>query len=137
MLINYKTVSYSFRRSNLRWRLVKRQTKFDGKTPIRYKRPEGTRWVEHQRAAINSHLNNITIIGLCKQQIESPYNRTMKALDSQLHGMKKKVTITKNILFDSIKFDLLVIVQQVSKVLQEEDLLLPSLFSICSRGLKT
>ena len=60
----------------------------------------------------------------------------MKALDSQLRGMKKKVTTTKNILFDSIKFDLLVQVQQVSKVLLEAGLLLPSLFSICSRGLE-
>ena len=60
----------------------------------------------------------------------------MKALDWRLRGMKKKVAVTINILFDSIKFDLLGIVQQISKVLQEADLLLPSLFSICSRGLK-
>ena len=36
----YKTVLYFFRRSDLRWRLFKRQATFDGKTPIRYKRPE-------------------------------------------------------------------------------------------------
>ena len=48
-------VYYLFKRATLRWRLFKRQAVFMGIKNWKYKRPAGTRWVEHQAANINSH----------------------------------------------------------------------------------
>ena len=83
---NYNTMStyfinifYLFKKANLRWRLFKRQSIFEGIPYIRYKRPSGTGWVEHQSAALYSHINNLPFfIGFCNDQILRPHNAQIK-----------------------------------------------------------
>ena len=59
---NYLTIYYLFKKANLRWRLFKRQALFQGIDYLCYKRPRGTRWVEHQSAALKSHLHNLPVM---------------------------------------------------------------------------
>ena len=47
-----------FKQVDLRWRLIKCQTHFQGIEYIKYKKPSGTRWVEHQAEALKSHFHN-------------------------------------------------------------------------------
>ena len=80
---------------------------------------------------------NISIlIGFCNNQIANPHNYTMKKLKPKLQGIKHDVAVTKHVLYDAVKLDLLGIIEHVSMVLQEADLLLPSLFSVCARVIK-
>ena len=75
---------------------------------LRYKRPTGTRWVEHQTAAIASHLHNLPIlIGFCNNQISAPHNTQIKKLKPKLEGIKTHTCKTKRILFLAIKLDVL------------------------------
>ena len=76
---DYVNIFYLFKKANLRWRLFKRQSIFEGIPYIRYKRPSGTGWVEHQSAALNSHINNLPFfIGFCNDQILRPHNAQIK-----------------------------------------------------------
>ena len=58
---DYVNIFYLFKKANLRWRLFKRSSMFEGILDIGYKQPSGTCWVEHQSAALNSHINNLLI----------------------------------------------------------------------------
>ena len=76
---DYVNIFYLFKKANLRWRLFKRQSIFEGIPYIRYKRPSGTGWVEHQSAALYSHINNLPFfIGFCNDQILRPHNAQIK-----------------------------------------------------------
>ena len=55
-------IYYFFKKANLKWHLFKRQAKFMSADFKRYKRPTGTRWVEHQVAAIDSYLHNLPVL---------------------------------------------------------------------------
>ena len=57
----YRDIYYMFRKATLKWRLFKRQALFLGMIYLRYKRPDGTRWVEHQVISLKSHLKNLPI----------------------------------------------------------------------------
>ena len=46
---NYVNIYCLFRRANLRWWLFKSQAVFEDIKHVRFNRPEGTKWVEHQR----------------------------------------------------------------------------------------
>ena len=65
---DYLNIYYLFKRANLRWRLLKQQALFMVLEILRHKRPTGTRWVEHQTAAIASHLHNLPILIRVLQQ---------------------------------------------------------------------
>ena len=85
-----------------------------------YKRLSGTRWVEHRIAALESHLHNLSIlIGFCDQQIKHPHNQTMKKLVPVLEGIRKNIASTKSLLFNSVKLDILNVLQPMSKILQD------------------
>lgn len=134
---DYVSIFYLFRKANLRWRLFKRQAKFEKFAYFKYKRPSGTRWVEHQIAALNSHMHNLGIfIGFCNSQISSPHNTTMKALVPKLTGIKNNTCKTKRVLFNAVKLDVLRILEPVSKTLQEVALVLPQVISVCSGVVK-
>ena len=135
---DYVDIYYLFKKANLRWRLFKRQAKFQGIEYVRYKRPSGTRWVEHQTAALKSHLKNLPIfIGFCNNQIISPHNESIIKIKAKLEGYKNNVCETKRVLFEAIKTDVLQILEPVSKTLQEASLLTPKLLSVCRKVIKT
>ena len=128
---------YLFWRAHLRWRLFKRQAVFEGIRHLRFKRPEATRWVEHQKDALKSYLHNLLVlIGFCNNQIISPHNDSIKNIVSQLEGIKNVVAVNLHVIFNAIKFDVLGMIETTSKIFQEADLLLPSLLSICHFGIQ-
>ena len=92
----------------------------------------GTRCVEHWIAALESHLHNLPIlIGFCDQQIKQLHNQTMKKLAPILEGICKNITSTKSLLFNSIKLDILNLLQPMSKILQDMLLLSPTFITTC------
>ena len=129
---DYVNIFYIFKKANLKWRLFKRQSIFEEKPYICYKQPNGTCWIEHQSAALNSHINNLLIfIGFCKNQILRPHNIQIKKVKSKLEGYKNDVSETKKVIFEAIKLDILRLLEPVSKTLQEVSLLAPKLLSVC------
>ena len=75
----YRDIYYLFRKATLKWRLFKRQALFLGMVYLRYKRPDGTRWVEHQVITLKSHLKNLPIfIRFANQQTTILHNKQMK-----------------------------------------------------------
>ena len=100
---------YLFKKANLRWRLLKRQSRFMAHSYIRYmKRPAGTRWTEHQVDALTPYNHNLPVfIAFANQQISEPYNNTMKDVGPKLQGMLKNVTQIARVIYNSIKQDIL------------------------------
>ena len=98
----------------------------------RFKRLSGTRWVEHRIDALESHLHNLPIlIGFCDQQIKQPHNQTMKKLVHILEGVCKNITSTKSLLFNSVKLDILKLLQPMSNLLQDTLLLSLTFITTC------
>ena len=105
---DYVNIFYLFKKANQRWRLFKRQSIFEGILYICYKWPSGTRWVKHQSAALNSHINNLPIfIWFCNNQIVRPHNNQIKKVKLKLEGYKNDVCETKKVIFEGIKLDIL------------------------------
>ena len=131
-------IYYFFKRANLKWRLFKRQSEFMNIPLVRYKRPTGTRWVEHQVDALDSTLKNLPIfLGFANVQITNPYNKQMKDAKARLQGYLKDNSQIVRIVSNCIKKDILTTLQPVSKVLQDSELILPQLITIASTGIKT
>ena len=62
----------------------------------------------HQITALESHLHNLPIlIGFWNQQMKQLHNQTMKKLVPILEGIRKNITSTKSLLFNSVKPDVL------------------------------
>ena len=126
-------VYYLFKKANLRWRLFKRLGRETETAYIRYKRPTGTRWTEHQAAALESQHKNLPLfIAYCNDQIANPYNQTMKKLAPKLQGILNNVTKTNHMLFNAVKQDFLSGLTPMTKVLQDTQLILPALITLCS-----
>lgn len=86
---DYKDIYYFFKKSSLRWKLFKRQALFMGKSIKKYKRPQGSRRVEHSVEPISSHLQNLEVfIAFFNQQLQQPHNKTMKELVPKMEGIK-------------------------------------------------
>ena len=130
-------IYYLFKRANLRWRLFKRQAIFQGISYEQCKPPTGTRWVEHQARALQSHLKNLPVlIGFCNQQISSPHNKSMKDIVPKLMGIKNTLANTAKAIFFAAKLNVLLMLQPMTKVLQKAELLAPELISSCGKALK-
>ena len=70
---------YLFKKATLNWQLSKKYGKITGQEALRYKGGQGTRWVTYQLATIDVHTRNLaTVLAITKEQIETPYNSTMK-----------------------------------------------------------
>ena len=134
---DYINIFYLFKKANLRWRLFKRWSIFEGIPHIHYKQPGCTCWVKHQSAALNSHINLPVFIGFCKNQILRPHNAQIKKVKSKLEGYKNDVCETKKVIFEAIKLDILCLLEPVSKTLQEVSLLMPKLLSVCWKAIKS
>ena len=131
-----KEVYYLFKRATLRWRLFKRQAAIKGLEKRKYKRPSGTRWVEHQYANLESNNHNLPIlIAFLDQQIAEPYNQSIKKVKATLEGLRSDLCRTDRIIFNYVKQDILAIIRPLSKVLQENDMILPSLVTNCKRSI--
>ena len=131
-------IYYFFKRANLKWRLFKRQAIFMGQKLFKFKRPTGTRWVEHQVDALESSIKNLPIfLGFTNQQISDPYNQQMKHSKPKLQGLLTDNSDITKIVFNTIKVDILSVLRPVSKILQESSLLLRQLITICSSAIKT
>ena len=131
-------VYYLFKKATLRWRLFKQHARCSDFHYLRYKRPTGTRWTEHQTAALGSYNNNLSLlIGYCNNQIAQPYNDTMKKAVPKLQGILRNITKTNRILFNAIKQDILAGITPMTKVLQDTQLILPELITLCWSAQKT
>lgn len=132
LLTNHKL----FKGATLRWRLFKRQSNAIGLPYKRYKRPNGTRWTEHQAAAIAVYLHNLPIlIGFCNDQITNPKNATMKKLGPKLKGVLGGCTQLSHVLYLAIKGDILQFLTPLAKALQATELILPELITICKSAI--
>ena len=125
---------YLFKKENLRWRLIKRESRFMAHSYICYKRPAGTRWTEHQIDALH---NLPVFIAFANQQILESYNKTIKDVGPKLQGMLKNVTQIPRVVYNFIKQDILTVNRPTTKILQRCDLLLPELITVCSTTVKT
>ena len=129
---DYIEIYYFFKKSPLQWCLFKRQSLYMGLDKKCYKRLSGKRWVGHRIAALESHLHNLQIlIGFCDQQIKQPHNQTMKKLVPVLEGICKNIASTKSLLFNSVKLDILNLLQPMSKIIQDTSLLSPTFITTC------
>lgn len=67
------------------------------------------------------------LIGFCNNQFVSGHNDSIKKIVSQLEGIKNDGALILHVIFDAVKFDTLGLIETISKVFQEADLLCPSL----------
>ena len=101
---DYINIYYLCKKTDLRWRLFKRQSLFQAKKYIRYKRPDDTKWGEHQIASLKSHLHNLLIfIRFCNNQIVHPDNVSIKKIHSKLERFPDNICETKRLIFEAIK----------------------------------
>ena len=101
-------------------------------------RPSGTRWVEHQLDNLASHNHNLPILmGFFNQQIIGPHNDSIRKIKDTFIGHKNDATNLDYIFFNGAKEDILGILRPLSKLFQENALLLPSLLTNISRTLCT
>ena len=118
-------VYYLFKKAPLRWRLFKHQAQCNEIPYSRHKRPTGTRWTEHQTAAIKLYNTNLALhIGYCNNQIADPYNDSVKKVVPKPQGILGNITKTSHILFNAIKQDILTGLTPMTKVLQDTELIL-------------
>ena len=118
------SVYYLFKKATLRWRLFKRQASFLSLPIKKYKRPNGTRWVEHQVDYLQSYNFNLPVfIAFLNQQISQPHNASMRKIKSTLEGIRNDLCNVDVILFNAAKQDVLSIIQPFSKILQDKSLL--------------
>ena len=129
---DYIEIYCFFKKSQLRWRLFKWQSLYMGLDKKCYKKLSGTRWGEHRITALESHLHNLPVlIGFYDQQIKQPHNQTMKKRVPVLEGIHKNIASTKSLLFNSKKFDILNLLQPMSKILQDTWLPSPTFITTC------
>ena len=123
-----------FKEAKLCWRLYKHQANFQGTEYIKYKRPSRIWWVEHQVAALKSHIHDFPVfIGFCNNQITNPHNNQIKKIKVKLEGFKNDICETKSLVFEATKFDIFQILSPISKTLQEVSLLTPKVMSMCRK----
>ena len=128
----YIDIYYFFKKSPLRWRLFKRQAEFLGIKKYRYKRPSGTRWLEHNVASLQSFMNNLlTLIAFCDQQIAEPHNKSMKDVHARIQGMRKNISNVKNLIYSSVKLYVLRVLRPVTKIMQDLTLLTSEFITMC------
>ena len=97
---DYVNVYCLLKKANLCWRLFKRLAHFQGTEYIKYLRPSGTWWVEHQEAALKSHIHNFPVFnGFCNNQITNPHNDQIKKIKAKLEGFKDDICATKRLVF--------------------------------------
>lgn len=95
---------YLFKKATLKWRLFKRYAEIEEKRAHRYKRPAGTCWLHHQHIAINTHLRNLkTMLSFSNEQIELPYNQTMKKEKERLEGVRCEASSIKLLICQAVK----------------------------------
>lgn len=131
-------VYYLFKKATLQWRLFKQHARCNEIPYLRYKCPTGTCWTEHQTAALGSYNTNLPLlIGYCNNQIADPYNNSMKNVVPKLQEILGNITKTNHILFNATKQDILAGITPMTKVLQDTQLILPDLITLCSSAQKT
>ena len=97
-------VYHLFKRATLRWRLFKRQAIIEGISIRKYKRPSGTRWVEHQRQYLESHDHNLRIlVAFLGQQISSHSLFHDFLLSGDIEEAKKRVLGEFKSIFDGLR----------------------------------
>ena len=70
------------------------------------------------------------------QQISAPYNQSIRKVKATLQGIRSDLCHTDRLLFNFVKQDVLAIIQPLTKVLQESEIILPALISSCQRSIK-
>ena len=116
-----------FKEAKLCWRLYKHQAHFQGTEYIKYKRPSRIRWVEHQVAALKSHIHDFPVfIGFCNNQITNPHNNQIKKIKAKLEGFKDDIYETECLVFEAVKFDILLVL-----------LLTPKVMSVCRKVMRS
>ena len=86
----------------------------------------------HPIAALECHLHNLPIlIGFCDQQIKQLHNQTMKKLVPVLEGIRKDIEDMKSLLFNSVKLDIVNLLQPMIQILQNMSLISPTFITTC------
>ena len=70
------------------------------------------------------------------QQISAPYNQSIRKVKATLEGIRSDLCHTDSLLFNFVKQDVLAIIQPLTKVLQESEIILPEIISSCQRSIK-
>ena len=101
---DYVNVYYLFKKANLCWTQFKCQAQFQGIEYIKYNRPTGTQWVEHQAAALKSHIHNFPVfIEFCNNQITNPHNNQTKKIMAKLTDFKNDIGETACLVFEAVR----------------------------------
>ena len=129
---------YLFKKATLKWRLFKRYAEIEGKRAYRYKRPAGTRWLHHQQIAIDTHLQNLKImLSFSNEQIELPYNQTMKKEKERLEGVRREASSLKLLIYQAVKRDVIAYLVPCSLTLEKIDLIMPEAITAIETAQKT
>ena len=128
---------YLFKRTNLKWHLFKRHALLMKKSPCRYKRPFGTRWVAHQSDALEAFLHNLDLLlGYLNNQIADPYNTTMKKETPHLEGVLASCSDLITLVYQYVKVDLLKLIRPTLLILESVSILLPEAITTIGVTLK-
>ena len=96
------SIYYLFRKATLRWRLFKWQAFFQDLPFKKYKRPNGTRWVEDQVDNFDSHNFNLpVVIRFLNQHINQPHNASIKKIKLTLESIKSDLCHVDILLFNA------------------------------------
>ena len=118
--------------------MLKKYCKTTGQEALCYNCGEGTRWITHQLAAIDVHMSNLaTILEFTNEQIEIPYNSTMKSEKSCLEGIRKAACNLPLLLYQCLRHDVLAYEVPCSLALAKVSLLLPEAITIIETALHT
>ena len=129
---------YLFKKATLKWRLFKRYAEVCEKTPYRYKRPDGTRWVSHQLTAISIHLRNLpTMLAFSNEQVEMPYNNTMKKEKARMEGIRKDASSLQLLIYQAVRYDIMAYSVPCSLTLEKSSLLMPEAITSIETAIST
>ena len=117
---------YLFKKATLKWCLLKQYAEIVGQTAYRYKRPDGTRWVSHQLKATDVHLSNLPVmLAFSNEQVDTPYNATMKKEKARIEGISKDASDLKLLVYQALRNDIMAYSVSCSLTLEKSALLMP------------
>ena len=75
--------------------------------------------------------NLLTLIAFCDQQIAEPHNKSMKDVRARIQGMRKNISNVKNLIYASVKLNVIRLCRPVTKMMQDLTLLTSEFITMC------
>ena len=111
---------YIFKKATLKWHLFKCYAEILGQRAFRYKRPEGTKWLSHQTAALDIHLKNLKVmLAFSNEQVEVHYNSTMCKEMASIEGIRREATDLKLLQYQALRRDTMAYTVPCSLILEK------------------